>query len=168
MTADELASLLGHRECRQQVTPEQILRALGTTPRHKNRALLIDIVSDASQGVRSALERRYLHDVERAHGLPTAQRQATPVGIYMVDNLYEDQDVIVELDSQAYHRGPAAGRDFERDRVHERNGFVTLRYTWKDVVDRPCRTADEIATTLAGRGWTGHLTRCPRCRAAHV
>jgi very-short-patch-repair endonuclease len=162
MDANQLAGLLG--QCRNRVSSKQITEVLAGMGRHPQRALLLDIISDADDGVTSALERRYVRDVERAHRLPHAQRQAKPVGIYAVDNLYEDFGVIVELDSKAFHRGEAGGRDVERDRVHQSHGFYTLRYTWREVVDRSCRTADEVARVLAERGWTGHLVQCPRCR----
>ena len=164
MSGDELASLVG--QSLRRVRPAEVRETLART-RHRQRKLLTEVLADAEGGVASALERRYAHDVERAHGLPRAQRQAKPVGIFTVDNLY-DHDVIVELDSQAYHRGAAASRDIDRDRTHAQHGFITLRYTWSDVADHPCRTATDVATTLVGRGWPGWITRCPRCQTQPV
>jgi very-short-patch-repair endonuclease len=166
MTADELASLLG--QCRRRVNLRDITTALAQTSRHRQRALLADILTDADDGVTSALERHYVHDVERAHGLPHAERQAKPISLFAVDNLYRDYGLIVELDSEAWHHGAAATQDFDRDRLHEKNGYLTLRYTWSDVVDNACATADQIAVALSGRGWAGHLSPCPRCAADHV
>jgi very-short-patch-repair endonuclease len=163
LTGDELAALVGQTISQRRVAPAQISTALAQATRHRQRALLAGIVADAAGGVTSALEWHFVHDVERPHGLPVAQRQAKPVGIYTVDNLYEDYALIVELDSQAYHRGVAAARDLERDQVHAHHGYLTVRYTWYDVVDHPCRTALHLANTLARRGWTGQLGWCRRC-----
>ena len=190
MTGDQMASLVGQSVGRHRVTPREIQSALKQTGHHPHRTLLAGVVSDTADGVTSALEWHYVHDVERAHGLPKAWRQAKPVAIFTVDNFYEEYGLIVELDSRAYrdagrvyatescgteakeavdalrakyHRGVAAAQDLERDRIHERNGYSTLRFTWADVVDHPCRTASLVASTLAARGWRGALTTCPRC-----
>ena len=164
MTGDQMASLVGQSVGRHRVTPREIQSALKQTGHHPHRTLLAGVVSDTGDGVTSALEWHYVHDVERAHGLPKAWRQAKPVAIFTVDNFYEEYGLIVELDSRAYHRGVAAAQDLERDRIHERNGYSTLRFTWADVVDHPCRTASLVASTLAARGWRGTLITCPRCK----
>jgi len=44
--------------------------------------------------VSPALEWHDVRDVERAHGLPHARRQAKPVSIFTVDNFYEEYGVI--------------------------------------------------------------------------
>ncbi|MCL2783863.1 MAG: DUF559 domain-containing protein [Propionibacteriaceae bacterium] len=165
MTADEMAALVGQCVGQRRVMPTEVLEALRQTPRHPQQKVLTSIVSDCGAGVTSALEWHYVNEVERPHGLPRAQRQAKPAGLFTVDNLYRDQNVIVELDSYAYHRGAAAAQDLERDRIHDTNGYVTLRFTWRDVVDRPCQTAAEVAKNLTFFGWTGALTSCKRCRA---
>lgn len=164
MTGDQMASLVGQSVNRHRVTPQEIQSVLKQTQRHPHRTLLSGIVSDTADGVSSALEWQYVQTVERAHGLPRAKRQAKPVSIFTVDNFYEEYGVIVELDSKAYHRGVAASQDLERDRIHERNGYMTLRFTWTDVVDHPCQTAALVASTLSAQGWRGRLTTCPRCR----
>jgi len=168
MTGDQMASLVGQAVSHHRVSPNDIRAVLNTTARHKQRTLLADIVSDTADGVTSALEWHYVHDVEHAHGLPHARRQAKPVAIFTVDNFYEEYGVIVELDSKAYHRGVAASQDLERDRIHERNGYLTLRFTWADVVDHPCQTAAQVAATLSVQGWRGALTHCPRCSGQRV
>ena len=163
LSGDDLATLAGQCVARRRVTSQEVLSVLDGVQRHPQRALLRDVLAQAGEGVTSALERRYLTSVERPHGLPKASRQAKPVGIYTVDNYYEAYELIIELDSQSYHRGLAAARDVERDTVHSRNGILTLRYTWSDITDRPCQTAREIAMVLARRGWRGEITSCKRC-----
>ena len=67
-------------------------------------------------GVHSVLEFRYLRDVERAHGLPKADRQARAVQrsstVYR-DVLYREYRVAVELDGQASHPADQRWRDID-------------------------------------------------------
>jgi very-short-patch-repair endonuclease len=109
-------------------------------------------------GVHSVLESRYHRDVERAHALPRAVRQARVVrgqrSEYR-DAMYERYRVAVELDGRLAHPDDARWRDIRRDNAAAADGLVTLRYGWTDVTVHPCRTAGEVARVLAGRGWTG-------------
>jgi very-short-patch-repair endonuclease len=118
--------------------------------------------------VHSALEYRYLRDVERAHGLPTAERQARAAQdgrqIYR-DALYRRYQVAVELDGSASHPAEQRWRDRHRDNAAAAEGVITLRYAWADVTERACETAGEVGRVLIRRGWPGPLRRCgPGCR----
>lgn len=107
-------------------------------------------------GVHSALERRYLIDVERAHGLPAGSRQRAVGGTHQ-DVYYDTFATVVELDGRAVHgTTEAARRDRQRDTLTLVRGDVTLRYGWDDVRHRPCAVAAEVATVLRSRGWQGH------------
>jgi very-short-patch-repair endonuclease len=163
---DQLAALVARAESEHRIHPETILRQLRGTPRHRQRALLTEILTDTAAGATGALEHHYLRLVERAHGLPTAVRQATPVGPYRCDVWYEKYGVIVELDGQAFHRGIAANTDVTRDYVHQLHNLMTLRFTWPQVVHDPCRVANRVTTALALGGWTGQVKSCPRCHLA--
>lgn len=87
--------------------------AMSRRPRWRWRAEILGALGTIAEGVHSNLEYRYVRDVERAHGLPTARRQArTTRGsrAQYFDNLYEEHGVAVELDGRAAHpcRGPLA------------------------------------------------------------
>ncbi len=72
----------------------------------------------------------------------------------------------VELDGKASHPGEQRWQDARRDNAAAADGIVTLRYGWADVTERPCETARQVATVLAGRGWRGTLRPCgPGCRS---
>jgi len=63
-------------------------------------------LGDAADGALSVLEYRYVHRVERPHGLPAARRQARirqGSGNRYLDNLYEAFGVCAELDGTAAH-----------------------------------------------------------------
>lgn len=119
--------------------------------------------------VHSPLERNYVHGVERAHGLPTARRQARRrlgSGMRYLDNLYED-GVCVELDGLAAHPAESRWRDTRRDNANLALGARTLRYGWPDATERRCTTAAQIAAVLRRNGWQSTPRRCgPDCAIA--
>jgi hypothetical protein len=166
---DDVVSLLARACQRRLTTPLLISETLGLRARVRWRTEIEQALRDVADGVHSVLEYRYLQDVERPHGLPTAERQAkaTQNGrlIYR-DALYRKYGVAVELDGDANHPAEQRGRDNRRDNAAAADGILTLRYGWVDVTERPCETAREVAAVLAQRGWPGPIQRCgPACRA---
>src|SRR6185437_13122235 len=86
---------------RRLSTPELLGKALAARSRMRWRGWVTAALSDAADGVHSPLERRYVHGVERAHGLPPARRQARRrhgSGHRYLDNLYEPFGLCVEMD----------------------------------------------------------------------
>lgn len=150
-------------------TADMLRRALDQRKKLRYRQDLLVALADVTGGVHSPLEYRYVRRVERPHGLPAARRQASMragARRRYLDNLYQDYNLVVELDGAATH--PAAERwlDNHRDNSLARVGLETMRYNWPDVTGRPCAVAAEIAAVLIQRGWPGPLRRChPGCRA---
>src|SRR6185437_425327 len=73
--------------------------ALDSRHRVRWRNWLNEALADASDGVHSSLERRYVRDVERAHGLPRSQHQARRQfdgKVQYRDNWYADYKVVVK------------------------------------------------------------------------
>lgn len=134
-------------------------------PRVAHRPLLADML-DGARGAGSALEYRYRRDCERPHCLPVGELQAAirPGAVHDVG--YRAYRTLVELDGARYHGGQTRFRDMTRDNISLEQGFVTLRYGWSDVVGAPCKVAQQVATILRQRGWSGNIRRCPRCAAA--
>lgn len=152
---------------RRLVTPARLAEALAQRRLHGRRGLLTELVSDAGEGAESSLERRYLRDVERAHDLPGGHRQRHRGGLsYRTDVGYDAYAVLVELDGRLGHEGAGRFRDYRRDNAFALRAFVTLRYGWWDVVDRPCQVAVQVAAVLQSRGWDGLLGRCAQCQQA--
>jgi Transcriptional regulator, AbiEi antitoxin len=149
---------------RRLSTPELIGRALAARSRMRWRNWVTAALQDAADGVHSPLERNYVHGVERAHGLPTARRQARRrhgSRTRYLDNLYEEYELCIELDGTAAHPDEGRWHDTRRDNANLAQGDVrTLRYGWPDVTENRCRTAAEIAVALRRRGWTGTLRPC--------
>jgi very-short-patch-repair endonuclease len=154
---------------RRLVTPQALQVALGGRSRMRWRDEITRALASIAEGVHSNLEYRYVRDVERAHALPSARRQARLAGhgrSSYLDNLYDGFDLAVELDGQAAHRAEDRWRDIHRDNLGATAGITTLRYNWADVAGRPCGVAAQIASVLRLRGWDGRPRRCsPVCAA---
>jgi hypothetical protein len=152
---------------RRLTTAELLLAAMAARPRLRWRPELAGALTDIGKGIHSPLEWRYVHRVERPHGLPSAARQAVSRAggqTRYLDNHYREFAVVVELDGQAAHPAEARWRDARRDNASAGMGIVTLRYGWADVTEHPCRVAAEVASILRLHGWTGCARACrPDC-----
>ncbi len=167
---DDVVALLARSCQRGLTTPFLLSESLQMRAKTRWRAEIGLALRDVADGVHSVLEYRYLRDVERAHGLPTAKRQADGMrqghAIHR-DVRYARYGVVAELDGKASHPDEQRWRDKHRDNAAAADGFVTLRYGWADVTEHPCETAAEIGAVLARRGWPGPLKRCgPACQAS--
>jgi very-short-patch-repair endonuclease len=66
-----------------------------------------------------------------------------------VDVGYPDQRIAIELDGFATHGSPAAlQRDLRRQNRIVLEGWLVLRFTWADVVERPGEVAATVARAL--------------------
>jgi very-short-patch-repair endonuclease len=158
---------------RRLTTAERIRQAMEIRKKTRWRKELTLALGDAGDGVLSLLEYRYVHRVERPHGLPTARRQARirqRTGNRYLDNLYEEYGVCSELDGTAAHPADEQWRDKRRDNANAVQGLLTLRFGFADLGDRRCDTAVIVATVLRLRGWPGSAYPCPRpsCRVTEA
>jgi Transcriptional regulator, AbiEi antitoxin len=162
-TADDAFSWVFRATGQRLTTPERIRRSMAARQRMPWRSELAACLDDAADGVHSNLERRYVWDVERPHGLPRALRQARVVRdgrVAYLDNLYPEYLVGAELDGRAAHPVGERWRDYRRDNAGATDGIITLRYGWSDVTGQPCQVAAQVAAVLAQRGWPGPPRRC--------
>lgn len=152
---------------RRLTTASRLQAVLDGRPKVRWRAELGGMLIDIAAGAHSLLERRYVRDVERAHGLPTAHRQVRTLlesRWRYVDNLYAKARLAVELDGQVAHAAETRWADVRRDNAHATIGILTLRYNWSDVTRRPCAVAQEVAMVLERRGVPVVLRMCgPGC-----
>lgn len=125
------------------------------------------MLTDVRAGVRSPLEGRWLHDVERAHGLP-AGRLNHP-GHDGSGRVYRDVDhsedgLLVETGGRLAHPVEDAFRDRGRHNRATVQGLTTLRYGWREIAADPCGIAAEVAAVLHTLGWRGSPRACsPSC-----
>jgi hypothetical protein len=149
---------------RRLTTPERLRRRVDERGRLRHRQLVLGLIDDVAVGAESPIEIAYLNDVERAHDLPSGDRQRRPVGsTYVTDVTYDPYALLVELDGRVAHEGKGRFRDMKRDNAHVLLGRPTLRYGHADVFASPCAIAWEVANLLVRCGWGGLPTPCARC-----
>jgi very-short-patch-repair endonuclease len=97
------------------------------------------------------IERAFLKLV-RKYGLPQPQANVQ-VGPYVVDFLWPDHKLIVELDSLQHHRRPSVFEaDRKRDIYLKRLGYTVLRVTHRRLKEEPAVVAQEISYFLSACG----------------
>jgi very-short-patch-repair endonuclease len=151
---------------RKLVTTGELRAALACRSRVRWRSWLNAALEDAHDGVHSALERRYLTDVERAHQLPRSQHQARrQLGgrVHYRDNWYPGYGVVVEIDGPHYHQNERMQRDKDRDNANlALDDVKTFRFGPVQVTQDACGTAAMVAVTLRRNGWPGSPRPCRR------
>ena len=148
---------------RRLTTAGRLRNALADRARHPHRRLIEEVLVDVDKGVQSPLERRYLREVERAHGLPRGHRnraEHNESATKYRDVRYGPWCTVVELDGEAAHPPDEAFRDLDRDNLLTLAGDATLRFGWHDIATRPCVVAAQVAQALQGRGWPGAPRPC--------
>ncbi len=133
-------------QVRRLVTPEQVRAELKN---HRGAPAMTKLI-DTTEPTRTTIERRLVRIIREA-GLPRAKMNAQ-VGPYEVDALWEDHRLVVETDGWAAHGHRTA---FEKDRARDADltaqGYAVLRFTWRQVIDRPDLVAARIAAALEHR-----------------
>ena len=163
-TVAALADACGTR----RTTAARLLDRLGERSWIPQRDLLRTVLADVAEGTCSVLEHGYLTEVERAHGLPTGERQAARISggsTAYLDVRYAALGLVVELDGRLVHGTAAArDRDLQRDLTTSvEEAGTTVRLGYGQVFDRPCATAAAVAAVMRRLGWAGSLTPCEKC-----
>lgn len=146
-------------------TAPRLLSAVECRSRLRWRRVLVAALRDVAAGCHSLLELVYLRDVERAHGLPRADRQVLRVagGAHRYDDVcYLRYHAVVELDGRVGHPAEQRWRDMRRDNASVVDGNRVLRYGHHDVTQSPCQVAAQVAPVLQLGGWRGRPKRCRR------
>jgi very-short-patch-repair endonuclease len=144
-------------------TPAHLTEAMGKRAKLRWRTALTEILREVSDGAHSTLEYRYVHRVERRHGLPAATRQAriSDKGrSRYLDNLYGEFGLCVELDGLLAHPDGQRWHDLRRINAITEQGMTVLRYGWIDIDRRSCQVAAQVALVLRRLGWPGQARYC--------
>jgi hypothetical protein len=165
-TFDHAYAWIARAVSRKLVTVSGLRAVLAARGRVRWRNWLNEALEDVSDGVHSSLERRYVRDVERAHGLPASQHQVRRqfgTKAHYRDNWYEAFRVVVEIDGPSYHQNEQAHQDKHRDNINlALDDVVTHRFGPVGVTEQACETAALVAATLRRGGWQGSPRPCRR------
>lgn len=173
-TTDNAFSWLTQAIGRNLVSPAMLLEALTARKRMRHRPWLVEALADVADGVMSPIELRYVRDVERAHGLPQAKRQARREledGVRYLDNFYEAFRLCVEIDGRLTHPPEQKWRDADRDSENLfRDDVQTIRLGLRHVTSGRCAQAAKLAALFIRRGWDGAgLRPCgPNCAVSQA
>ena len=168
-TFEDAYSWISRAVSREFATVGMLRTALAARSRIRWRSKLAVALGQNDEGIHFGLERRYAGDVERAHGLPRAQRQARHEidgRAHYRDNWYDEYRVCVELDGPSFHRDEQVGQDKRRDNANLALGGVqTFRFGPVEVTELACDSAAMVAASLERNGWKGtpHPCRRPGC-----
>lgn len=140
---------------RRVVTQHELESLLGGLPGLSGNARRRRLLAMTASGAMSVAESK-LHAILHRHGITgwaTGQVLRDRIGIIgEADVLFPAALLVIEVDGTAYH-GPDR---FQADRTRQNRlvaaGFTVLRFTWRDLVDRPASVAAQIRATLARLG----------------
>jgi hypothetical protein len=159
---------------RNLANPATLRGTLAARKRMRRRTWLVEALTDVADGVMSPIELRYVRDVERAHGLPQAKRQARREldgGVRYLDNFYGAFRLCVESDGRLTHPPEQKWRDADRDSDNLfRDDVQTIRLGLRHVTSGRCAQAAKLATLFIRRGWdAAGLRPCgPDCPVSEV
>jgi very-short-patch-repair endonuclease len=160
----DLASVASRRRVEQALNETEVLGLtdrlsvpdlLDRYPRRRGSAVLRDLLrrDDAMRGMtRSPLEERFASFLD-IHGLPRPRFNADLAvrgRFFVVDCLWEDERLVVELDGRAVHGTVHAFEsDRERDRLLLIDGWRVMRVTWRQLHDQEPTIATDLRKALA-------------------
>ena len=151
-TRPDIDRLLNEARAQKLVTDTAIRQAIARCPGRKGTGPLRRLLEaeHATGYTRSEAERRLKRLLKAANlELPVFNR---PLLGYTPDAFWARQRVTVEVDGYRFHGHRQA---FERDHVRDAHfasaGYLVLRFTWRQLTEKPYEVVATIAATLARR-----------------
>ena len=147
VAADGDTSTVDNALLKHRVTITELDDALRRYPRRRGAPEARRLFDALRSGARSEAERAATALFD-AHGI-TGWTANTEVLGYLLDFVFRDARLIVEIDGFAFHRD---AKTFQRDRT-KRNALLTdgwrmLNFTWDDITRRPDATARQVLDAL--------------------
>ena len=144
-TVTDLADVATRRTVERAAGQAEI--AYGITPSPINGRRGAKWLKGAPDRSRSELERAFVKLCQR-EGIAVGEHNAQVAGIE-VDFLWREQRLVVELDGWRFHRTREAfERDRERDQALVRSGHRVLRFTHRQITERPRDVARTVRAAL--------------------
>lgn len=146
----EATRLLAWVQSRRLLDPADLDSWLGEHPKRWGNVARRAAVGRLTSGAVNPAEER-LHSILRRAGIDGwagGRPLLAEIGVAAVADVYfPDERLVLEVDGREAH----AGR-FQEDRTRQNAliaaGCTVLRYTWRDLVDRPAQVAAQVAATL--------------------
>ncbi len=118
------------------------------------RRTLRAVIDD--EPVRHSVLERALARLLAAHDIVGFEAQVRPPWFDgwrgIVDFAHHELQVVLEADGRRWHRrDQEMADDRRRDRLAAAHGWVTIRFMWEEIVERPEATAADITTILRQR-----------------
>jgi very-short-patch-repair endonuclease len=149
LTARQLDRAVDDLRSAGYLQPDPLAEVLARYPHHRGAAKLRS-VDTGREPTRSDWELDFIEFLKR-YDLPMPLIN-TKISRYVVDVLFPDEKVIVELDSWQFHSSRSSfRRDRQRDAELLALGYVTVRITWERLADEPDQVVAELRTILASR-----------------
>ncbi|HSV65186.1 MAG TPA: DUF559 domain-containing protein [Mycobacteriales bacterium] len=129
----------------------RVLAAAVRVPRVRRARAWCDLVDPRSESPLETAIRLVLLDA----GLPAPEPQVSIVDrrgreIYRIDLGYRERRLGIEADGRTVHELPqAVFRDRSRQNALVQRGWVLLRFTWYDAVQRPAYVVRTVSQALA-------------------
>ena len=125
-------------------SPRAIMHAMESLARVRSRRELARVVDAAARGAESWLEARSMSDVVNTPAFESLVRQHVVVvegHQYRLDAYDPATRTAIELDGSSHGELSQRLRDIERDAMLLSIGIATVRFSYRDIVDRPewCR-----------------------------
>jgi len=150
LTDPKLARALNDGRLHANLRPAHLEELLERLPHHRGTARLRALTRTPQAPTRSAFEDAFLK-LCNSFNLPTP-RVNTRVAGYLVDALFPDERLIVELDGYEFHQDRTSFKnDRERDAATLATGHATVRITWERLQDEPDREATRLHQILRAR-----------------
>jgi very-short-patch-repair endonuclease len=154
LTDKALARAVNDARHNRYLTLDSLADALNRFRNHPGRRRLLPFVQTLTGLTRSELEDAFLAFTRRFH-LPTPQTNVLVAG-HLVDALFAEELLIVELDGYEFHNGRGSFEsDRERDAATLAAGHATVRVTHDRLTDSAEREAARLERILAQRRGRG-------------
>lgn len=158
--SDAQAALLLTMVVQQRLTkPELLVAELLRVKRDRRRSLMINVITDLLEGVRSLGELEFAQ-LCRERGLPVPTRQVVRKGTggrYYLDVMWEAWGVVVEIDGIQHAWASNIVADALRHNSVTLGNALVLRLPLLGLRVAPDEFFEQIEAALRGRGWCRDL-----------